>query len=223
MVYLSSFRYTGRISGTPESDHFQTEREAKGMARSKGLSFRKKKREFNIPLFKEILAWMVEIAIVWAIAGVLVYFVGMRTTVVGQSMSKQLADGDQVLVNRFVYKISKPKVGDVIVFQPNGNEKSHYYIKRVIAAGGDTVQIVDGTVYVNGEPSPEIHFPGTVSDPGVAAEELKLKADECFVMGDNPGGSEDSRFANIGNVKTEYIIGKAWFKLLPFADAGFIE
>lgn len=193
------------------------------MARSKGLSFRKKKREFNVPLFKEILAWMVEIAIVWALAGVLVYFVGMRTTVVGQSMNGQLADGDQVLVNRFIYKVSKPKIGDVIVFLPNGNEKSHYYIKRVIAAGGDTVQIVDGVILVNGEPLRKVHFSGTISDPGVAAEELTLAADECFVMGDNPAGSEDSRYANIGNVKTEYIIGKAWFKLLPFSDAGFIE
>lgn len=193
------------------------------MARSKGLSFRKKKREFNVPLLKEILVWFIEIAIVWALAGVLVYFVGMRTTVIGQSMGERLADGDQVLVNRFIYKLSKPKIGDVIVFQPNGNEKSHYYIKRVIAAGGDTVQIVDGVIYVNGEPAKDVYFSGTISDPGVAAEEILLGADECFVMGDNPGGSEDSRYANIGNVKTEYIIGKAWFKILPFADAGWIE
>ena len=193
------------------------------MARSKGLSFRKQKREFNVPLFKEIIAWLVEIAIVWALAGVLVYFVGLRTTVVGQSMNEQLEDGDQVLVNRFIYKISKPKIGDVIVFLPNGNTKSHYYIKRVIAAGGDTVQITYGVIYVNGEPLKQVHFFGTISDPGVAAEPLTLEADECFVLGDNPAGSEDSRYANIGNVKTEYIIGKAWFKLMPLADAGFIE
>ena len=124
---------------------------------------------------------------------------------------------------RPIYKVSKPKIGDVIVFLPNGNAKSHFYIKRVIAAGGDTVQIVDGVIYVNGEPLQDVHFFGTISDPGVAAETVTLAADECFVMGDNPAGSEDSRYANIGNVKTEYIIGKAWFKLLPIADAGFID
>ena len=191
--------------------------------RSKGLNFRKKKRELNIPLLREIAVWILEIAITVAIAGVCVYFVGVRTTVVGQSMSEQLRDGDQVLTNRFIYKVSKPKIGDVIIFLPNGNEKSHYYIKRVVAAGGDTVQIVDGVIYVNGAPLEDVHFSGTISDPGVAAEEQKLAADECFVMGDNPAGSEDSRFANIGNVKSDYIIGKAWFKLLPFSDAGFIE
>ena len=191
--------------------------------RSKGLNFRKKKRELNIPLLREIAVWILEIAITVAIAGVFVYFVGVRTTVVGQSMSDQLQDGDQVLINRFIYKVSKPKIGDVIVFLPNGNEKSHYYIKRVVAAGGDTVQITDGVIYVNGEPSEDVYFSGTISDPGVAAEKITLEADECFVMGDNPGGSEDSRFANIGNVKSDYIIGKVWFKLLPISDAGFVE
>ena len=191
--------------------------------RSKGLNFRKKKRELNIPLLREIAVWILEIAITVAIAGVCVYFVGVRTTVVGQSMSGQLQDGDQVLVNRFIYKVSKPKIGDVIVFLPNGNEKSHDYIKRVIAAGGDTVQIIDGVIYVNGAPAENVYFSGTISDPGVAAEPVTLEQGEYFVMGDNPGGSEDSRFANIGNVKSEYIIGKAWFKLLPISDAGFID
>ena len=191
--------------------------------RRKGLNFRKKKRELNIPLLREIAVWILEIAITVAIAGVCVYFVGVRTIVVGQSMSDQLQDGDQVLINRFIYKVSKPKIGDVIVFLPNGNEKSHYYIKRVVAAGGDTIQIKDGVIYVNDAPSENVRFSGTISDPGVAAEKITLEQDECFVMGDNPGGSEDSRFANIGNVKSDYIIGKAWFKLLPISDAGFID
>lgn len=191
--------------------------------RSKGLNFRKKKRELNIPLLREIAVWILELAITVALAGVLVYFVGVRTTVVGQSMSAQLQDGDQVLINRFIYKVKKPKLGDVIVFLPNGNEKSHYYIKRVVAAGGDTIQIIDGVIYVNDVPLAKDYFSATISDPGVAAEKIRLEADECFVIGDNPGGSEDSRFANIGNVKSEYIIGKAWFKILPFSDAGFVE
>jgi signal peptidase I len=193
------------------------------MARRKGLNFRKKKKKLNIPLIRELAIWVIELAIAVSLAGVLVYFVGMRTTVLGQSMSEQLQDGDQVLVNRFVYKVTKPKVGDVIVFLPNGNEKSHYYIKRVIAAAGDTVQIKDGVIYVNDAPATNVHFTGTIADPGVAAEKITLASDECFVMGDNPSGSEDSRFANIGNVKSAYIIGKAWFKLLPFDDAGFID
>ena len=191
--------------------------------RRKGLNFRKKKREVNMPLLREIGIWIVELAIVVALAGVLVYFFGVRTTVVGQSMGDQLQDGDQILINRFIYKVSQPKIGDVIVFLPNGNTKSHYYVKRVIAAGGDTVQITDGVIYVNGEQLQEVHFSGTIADSGVAAEPVTLDADECFVLGDYPAASEDSRYANIGNVKSEYIIGKAWFKLLPLSDAGLID
>lgn len=83
-------------------------------------------------------------------AFVLVYFIGMRTSVVGQSMSETLENGDQILVNRFMYKVIGPKANDVIVFLPNGNEKSHYYVKRVIGVPGDTVQIKNGRIYVNG-------------------------------------------------------------------------
>lgn len=191
--------------------------------RRQGLNFRKQKKKLNIPLIREIFIWLGEIGITVALAAVIVYFVGVRTSIVGQSMMPQLQDGEQILVNRFIYKVSKPKIGDVIVFLPNGNEKSHYYVKRVIAAPGDRVQIVDGVIYVNGEQETKVHFNGTIADPGVAAEEIRLGQDECFVLGDHPAGSEDSRYANIGNVKSEYIVGKAWFKLLPLSDAGFIK
>ena len=193
------------------------------MKRRSGLNFSRRRKKFNVPLFKEIMTWVLECAIVIAIAYALVSSFGFRTTVVGNAMQDTLQSEEQIFVNRFVYMVRAPKQGDVVVFLPNGNEKSHYYIKRVVAAGGDTVQIVDGVIYVNGAPLEEVHFSGTISDPGVAAEEQKLAADECFVLGDNPGGSEDSRFANIGNVKSEYIIGKAWYKIWPLSDAGFVD
>ena len=63
-------------------------------------------------------------------------------------MSETLESGDEILVNRFIYKVSDPKPNDIIVFLPNGNEKSHYYVKRVIAVPGDTVLIQNGAVYV---------------------------------------------------------------------------
>ena len=56
-------------------------------------------------------------------------------------MSKTLNGGDQILVNRFVYKVTDPKTNDIVVFLPNGNEKSHYYVKRVIGVPGDPVPV----------------------------------------------------------------------------------
>ncbi len=163
-----------------------------------------------------------EIAIVLAAAFVLVYFIGLRTSVVGQSMAKTLDAGDEILVNRFVYKVLDPKAGDIIVFLPNGNEKSHYYVKRVIAVPGDTVQIKDGVLYLNGKEYKEEIDCENMEEAGLAAEELTVGEDEYFVLGDNRNNSEDSRYSNIGNVKKEHIIGKAWFIISPFEKFGFM-
>ncbi len=187
-----------------------------------GLNFGRKKKKINMAVAKEVLSWIVEIAITLIIAFTFVYFIGLRTSVVGQSMAETLNSGDEILVNRFIYKVTDPKPNDIIVFLPNGNEKSHYYVKRVIAVPGDTVLIKNGTVYVNGEPFKEEVEVASIEEAGLAAEEMVLADNEYFVLGDNRNNSEDSRYANIGNVKKEYIIGKAWFVVAPWHSFGFI-
>lgn len=191
--------------------------------RKSGLHFGREKKKVNIPVIKEIITWMIEIAIVLVIAFVFVSYIAMRTSVVGQSMMPTLENKQEILVNRFLYYITDPKPNDVIVFLPNGNEKSHYYVKRVIGVPGDTVQIQDGMVFVNGEPFAEAVETAAILDGGLAQEELLLGDDEYFVLGDSRNNSEDSRYANIGNVKKEYIIGKAWFIVSPFRDFGFLD
>jgi signal peptidase I len=190
--------------------------------RRNGLSFYRRKKTINVALLKEIFVWMIEIAITVGLAFAFIYFVGVRTSVVGQSMAETLNSGDEVLINRFIYKVTDPRRGDVIVFLPNGNEKSHYYIKRVIGIPGDTVLISDGTVYVNGEPWQADEEMDDILDAGIAAEEIILGDDEYFVLGDNCNNSEDSRYANIGNIKKEYIIGKVWFRVSSWNDFGFL-
>ncbi len=164
-----------------------------------------------MPLFKEILSWMLDIAIVLFLAFIIVYFFGLRTSVVGQAMSGTLENGEQILVNRFAYTLMKPSKDDVVVFLPNGNEKSHYYVRRVVAGPNDEVLIQDGALYVNGNLYNETIDVASMEEAGLAADTIKLGEDEYFVLGDNRNNSEDSRLANIGNVKKEYIIGKAWF------------
>lgn len=191
--------------------------------RSGGLNFNRRKRKVNTGLLKEIGIWAGEILLVMVLAVMLVSFVGFRITVVGASMSPTLESGDEILVNRFTYKIFSPNRNDLIVFLPNGNEKSHYYIKRVIAGPGDKVQIKDGLVYVNGEQFAEKASVSNIENALLAEDEIIVGEDEYFVLGDNRNNSEDSRYASIGNVKKEYIVGKAWFVVSPWEKFGFLK
>ena len=192
------------------------------MSRRKGLSFYRRRKRISSALFWEIIHWVVGILSAVLIAAVLVYLVGMTTSVIGVSMEPCLYNGQKILVNRFLYKISNPKCSDVIVFLPNGNENAHYYVKRVVAVPGDTVQIIDGKLYVNSEiVSAEYD---KIADSGIVENPIELGADEYFVVGDNINNSEDSRSANIGPVKKEYIVGQAWFHLSGGGNGiGFVK
>ena len=88
---------------------------------------------------------------------------------------------------------------------------------------GDTVQIKDGALYVNDELYKESTDVASMEDAGIASDAIKLGKDEYFVLGDNRNNSEDSRYANIGNVKRDYIIGKAWFRFSGFGSFGTIK
>ena len=191
--------------------------------RTAGLSFYREKKKINIGLLKEIAVWIVEILLKIAEAIIMVSFFGFRVSVIGPSMSPTLENGEKVLVNRFVYKLFDPKQNDLIVFQPNGNEKSHYYVKRVIALPGDTVQIKDGKVYVNGELVAESVETEKIENAMMAENEIVVGEDEYFVLGDNRNNSEDSRYASIGNVKKDHITGEAWMVVYPFDRIGLLK
>ena len=179
------------------------------MAHHNGLSFYKRKKKFNPGIIKEIFSWIILIFIAVFLATSSVYAFGMSANVVGVSMEPVLFNGQKVLINRLAYILPNPKVGDVVIFLPNGNEHSHYYVKRVAAVSGDAVQMSSGMLYVNGEKSE--NFNEKILDPGIFVNEITLASGEYFCVGDNVNSSEDSRSANIGPVKESEIIGKVWF------------
>ncbi len=195
------------------------------MSRKRGLDFnRKRRKKINIETVKEIFSWIFYIGISAVTAVVITFAFGLRTNVVGNSMEPGLYAGQQILINRLIYQIGEPKFGDVIAFQPNGNEKSHYYIKRVIGVPGDTLLIKDGYIYINGTRLEEEDFYDKIADPGLAESEVFLGEEEYFLLGDNRNFSEDSRSGNIGIVKQEYVIGKVWFKLSKkIENTGFVK
>ena len=186
------------------------------------LTFGKKRRRVNYDLLREIITWTFQIAIVCFIAFVIVWYFGKRVSVIGDSMNPELGNGDVTLVNKVVYNMSTPKRGDVIAFKPNGNESSHYYIKRIVGLPGETIEIQDGKILVNGKEIKERYKTTEIDDVGVLSEPMKLGNNEYFVLGDDRQNSEDSRNVDIGNVKRTDIVGKVWF-VIAGENFGFVR
>ncbi|MBQ7973236.1 MAG: signal peptidase I [Lachnospiraceae bacterium] len=177
----------------------------------RGLTFYEKENKVKPGIWKEVFNYAFYIVTVILIAFVLVFLFGMRVSTIGVSMEPTLTHGQEVFVNRISYLMFQPKVGDVVVFRPNGNEKSHYYIKRVVATPGDTVQVKNGTLYVNNEEVTVFDY-DKIENAGLAENAYLLGEKEFFVMGDNCNNSEDSRSGNIGSVHRDDIVGRAWFR-----------
>ena len=116
--------------------------------RNKGLHFYKRRKTISVGLLREIGSWVFFFVLAVLIAFVFVYSAGLKTSVIGASMEPCLYNGQSVLINKISYSFGEPKRGDVIVFLPNGNENTHYYIKRVIGLPGETVTIKIGRAHV---------------------------------------------------------------------------
>lgn len=187
------------------------------------LYFPKEKLEQVAKNPMEIARWTVEIVVVCLLAVILVVSFGQRVSIAGDSMSPALKNGDVLLVNRLVYNARKPERGDIIAFRPNGNENAHYMVKRVVGLPGETVQIQDGQVYIDGKVLVKDIYCYDITIPGVAAEPVELGENEYFVLGDNHESSDDSRMADVGNVKREDIYGKVWFVANFSSDFGLVK
>lgn len=168
---------------------------------------RKKKRQLR----EKIIFYVVGILLTILVAFVLVRFCVFGITMRGDSMKPAMDDGQFCIASRLSYLIGSPKKDDIIVFKTS-EEGSSYYIKRVIAVPGQTVQIVDGKILVNGK---EIEMKGTetILSGGLANNKITLKKDQYFVLGDNYNNSEDSRVSSVGNVSKKNIVGKIKLKL----------
>ena len=119
------------------------------------------------------------------------------------------------MMDKLSYRIHDPERFDIVVFPVVRDGKEEYYIKRVIGLPGETVQIIDGYVYINGEKLDENYGAEVMNDAGRAAEPITLGDDEYFVLGDNRNRSDDSRYENVENLKREKIVGRAWVRIWP--------
>ena len=168
------------------------------------MSRRRRRREPGI--IREILGWIFYIIVILVLTYVIITYVGQRTSVSGSSMETTLSDGDQLLVDKLSYRFQDPKRFDIIVF-PYQYEENTYYIKRIIGLPGETVQVKDGYVYINGETlESDINGKEVMQSAGIAAEPITLGDDEYFVLGDNRNNSSDSRDPSVGILKRKDLL-----------------
>lgn len=187
------------------------------MVRRRQYSFDTDEKEPKVKkIIKECIIWFVEIIFVIVLAYLIIAYGVERTVVLGDSMNLTLKDREKVIINKMVYRYSDPERFDVVVFRQSGKEHSYYNIKRIIGLPGETVQIIDGIVFIDGTPLKEKIEVEPMVNGGLADEEILLEENEYFVLGDNRNNSEDSRFANIGAILRTDIIGKAWIRIKPF-------
>lgn len=172
-------------------------------------------------IVKELLGWIVYIAIIIGLTWLIITFVGQRTRVSGHSMEATLHDGDNLIVDKLSYHFREPKRFEIIVF-PYRHKENTYYIKRIIGLPGETVQVKDGYVYINGEKLDENYGLEVMEDAGIAAEPIELGEDEYFVLGDNRNHSSDSRDPSVGILHRDELIGRAWIRIWPLDSIGVI-
>ena len=202
-----------------------------------------KKKRSKLSFFVEFVIYiaLILLCVFWVPEHVI-----QRTVVKGESMENTLQNKDSLLVEKVSYHFKEPSRYDIIVFYPYGksgtevpesmkdimeieddsdtSEESELYVKRVFGLPGETIQIIGNDIYINGEKIEDEYAKNVMKDEdaGVASTPITLGEDEYFVLGDNRNNSEDSRYANIGNVKKEYIIGKVWFVISPFRRFGLM-
>lgn len=167
----------------------------------------------NNSLGAEVKDWIVSILIAVVLAFFIRYFIVELYVVDGSSMEPTLHNSQRLVVNKFIYRFKAPERGDVVVFR-YPSDPSRDFIKRVIALPGDTIEIKDSRVYVNGQLQNE---PYILEKNIVGSYPLSTVPNgRIFAMGDNRNNSKDSRFPDVGFVSEELVKGKAFLVFWPF-------
>jgi len=170
-------------------------------------------------LRNEIRVWTRDLLIAIGLALVIIVFLYQPVKVEGTSMAPLLSDQERIFINKFVYRFEPIERGDVVVFwYPLDRSKS--FIKRVIGLPGETVEIRQGAVYVDGKLIPEPYVPSQYEDLSDFGP-VTVKPDSYFVMGDHRISSNDSRV--FGPVESRYIYGRAVFAYWPVDHFGSLS
>ncbi|HCI73250.1 MAG TPA: signal peptidase I [Lachnospiraceae bacterium] len=169
--------------------------------------------------------------VIFVLALVVVVFSSLLCSAVkveSGAMNPSISISDTVGINHLAYLLLRPRRGDIVQFKtPEAGRQGTASvdtapIRRIIGLPGETVQISDGTVYINGAPLQEEYRSGEMTYGGIAVSALTLNSDEYFLMADNRSNNFDSRDSTVGPVTETAIVGKVWLRLNPLERFGLI-
>jgi len=172
-------------------------------------------------IMRELLNTAIYLLCVLGAVWLVITFVGQRTEVEGASMENTLHNGDNLIVDKLSYRFHDPERFDIIVF-PFQFQDNTYYIKRIIGLPGETVEIRDGHIYIDGssEPLEDVE----TKEYMVGNYGPYTVPEGCyFVMGDNRNDSKDSRYWINPYVSKDKILGKAVFRYWPITEMKTIK
>lgn len=180
-----------------------------------------KKNETIRYLIKE---WVEPIVIAVILALIVRAFVVQAFKIPTGSMKPTLNENNRIFVNKYIYRFKDPQRGDIVVFKyPEDLKKD--FIKRLIATGGETVEIKDGNIFIDGKQAdnPIINsiYYYNRGEYGGVGQKITVPKDSFYMLGDNSGSSRDSRYW--GFVPRKYIIGKAIFRYWPPKAIGKVK
>ena len=141
----------------------------------------------------------------------------------GTSMECSLYDREQVLIEKVSRNFNGPDRFDIVVFTKNHGTYTKTYIKRIVGLPGESVQIIGNRIFINGEELKEEFGKNPIDTAGIAAEPIKLKEDEYFVLGDNRTVSVDSRNTAVGTVHMDELDGVVFLRVAPFSAFGKVK
>ena len=171
---------------------------------------------------KEIYSWVKTILFAILLAVIFRTYIFRTAYAMSVSMEPTLHEGQVLIISRVNYLIGEPERGDIVVIDSRQDKLEHLnLIKRVVGLPGETVEIKDNRVYIDGKalepdfteaPTPDFGFHTTTIPEG-----------KYMVMGDNRENSRDSRFESVGFIEGEYLQGKAVFRLWPLNKIGKLK
>lgn len=167
--------------------------------------------------WRSVLREIVETIVLTLVIFLLIRTVVQNFRVDGMSMEPNFEDGQFLLINKLAYRLGDPQRGDVVVFH-YPRDPSRDFIKRIMALPGETIEIIDGQVFINDAPAPEL---ARIEPASYSSGPFSLAPDEIFVMGDNRPNSSDSH--TWGPLALDLVVGEVVLSYWPPDTWGLIR